>query len=83
MSADIARRAGREPIRYEVVVVGELTQARVRVLDGLTVEARGGRSIITGDIVDQSQLHGVLAWLGDMGVEIVSVRSLEDTTGAH
>jgi hypothetical protein len=40
--------------------VGELTQARVRVLDGLTVDVRGGRSIITGDIVDQSQLHAVV-----------------------
>ena len=78
MSRDVAGRAGREPIRYEIVVVGELTDAQIG-LEGLSVAARQGRSTITGDIVDQSQLHGLLDRLGSMGLELVSVRSVKDT----
>ena len=78
MGKDVAGRAGREPIRYEIVVVGELTDAQIG-LEGLSVAARHGRSTITGDIVDQSQLHGLLDRLGSMGLELVSVRSVKDT----
>ena len=73
MGEAVAGRAGKRPIRYEIVVVGEMRPGQARVLEDLSVRAEGGRSVITGDIVDQSQLHGILDWLGDSGIEIVSV----------
>ena len=33
--------------------------------------------MITGDIIDQSQLHGILDWLGGRGIEIVSLSPAE------
>jgi hypothetical protein len=37
------------------------------------VRVVGGFSVLTGEILDQSQLHGVLNWLGGRGIEIVSL----------
>ena len=75
-----AGRTGREPIRYEIVVAGELGGTEIGMLEGMTVTTRAGRSTISG-VVDQSHLHGVLEWLGDVGIELVSVRSVTDGRG--
>ena len=81
MKKDVAGRAGREPIRYEIVVMGELGATEIGILEGMTVTTRAGRSTILGDIVDQAQLHGVLGWLAGMGIELVSVRSVKNLRG--
>ena len=41
-----------------------------------------GFSVITGEIIDQSQLHGILDWLGGRGIEIVSLSPAEVTEEA-
>ncbi|HEX7267047.1 MAG TPA: hypothetical protein VF256_06445 [Streptosporangiaceae bacterium] len=41
-----------------------------------------GSSVITGEIIDQPQLHGVLDWLGGRGIEIVSLSPAESTDEA-
>jgi hypothetical protein len=69
MSRHFAGRVGRGPIPYRIVVRGELRGS----LEGLVVRSEGGFSVITGEIVDQSHLHGILDWLGVRGVEIMSV----------
>ena len=72
MSRAVARRAGSKPIRYRIIVRGELT-APPGPLEGLSVQIEDGFSVIMGDIVDQAQLHGILNWLGGRGIEIVSL----------
>ena len=58
---------------------GELTAscACTGPLEGLSVRCEDGFSVITGEIIDQSQLHGVLGWLGGRGIEIVSLSPAE------
>lgn len=73
MSRTVARRAGSKPIRYRIIVRGELSALAAGPLEGLSVQAEDGFSVLTGDIVDQAQLHGVLNWLGGRGIEIVSL----------
>jgi hypothetical protein len=46
-------------------------------LEGLSVRIEDGFSVITGGIIDQPQLHGVLDWLGGRGIEIVSLSPAE------
>jgi hypothetical protein len=36
-------------------------------------------SVIVGEIVDQAQLHGVLNWLGERGIPIVSVSPMDSS----
>ena len=79
MTRAVAGRAGNKPIRYRIVVRGELTASRTYTgpLEGLSVRAESGFSVITGEIIDQSQLHGILGWLGGRGIEIVSLSPAE------
>ena len=79
MDRVVAGRGGNKPIRYQFVVRGELRASATGPLEGLSVRCEDGFSVITGEIIDQSQLHGVLDWLGGRGVEIVSF-SPDDTS---
>jgi len=77
MGKAVAGRAGNNPIRYQIVVRGELGAPATGPLEGLSVRLEGGFSVITGEIIDQSQLLGILNWLGGRGVEIVSLSPVE------
>jgi hypothetical protein len=49
-----------------------------RIVVAMTVQCTGGRTAITGVVVDQSQLHGLLDRVGDLGLELVSVNAVRD-----
>lgn len=58
---------------YRIVVRGELGGALAQAFEGMQVEAGSGQTVLTGDIADQAQLHGVLGRLSQFGIELVSV----------
>jgi hypothetical protein len=66
------------PRRYQIVIVGELSRRFAAAFEGMTVCCADGRTAITGTVVDQSQLHGLLDRVGELGLELVSVNALED-----
>ena len=66
---------------YQIVVRAELSRRYAAAFEGMELEAKGGRTILTGEIVDQFQLHGILDRIGDLGLEILSVKAL--TEGAQ
>jgi hypothetical protein len=71
--------------RVEVVVEGNLTSlvARVGALHGFScTAAQPGFTRITGDIVDQSALLGLLELLDELHVEVVSMRRVPPDAGA-
>ncbi|WP_406830628.1 hypothetical protein ABEG17_16780 [Pedococcus sp. KACC 23699] len=64
---------------YELRVGGHLDPHWSAHLGGLTVcHERDGTSTLTGPLVDQAALHGVLAGLRDLGASILLVRALPD-----
>ena len=67
-----------QPTRYRIVVAGELSRRFAPAFDGMTVQCTGGETAITGVVVDQSQLHGLLDRVGDLGLELVSVNAVRD-----
>ncbi|EAP98571.1 hypothetical protein JNB_00345 [Janibacter sp. HTCC2649] len=74
-------RAGRGGVgaatTYEFRVEGHLDAHWSAVLGGLALRHDGdGTSTLTGELADQSQLHGVLAGLRDVGAPLISVREL-------
>ena len=79
MDRVVAGRGGNKPIRYRFVVRGELRASATGPLEGLSVRCEGGFSVITGEIIDQSQLHGVIDWLAGRGIEIVSFSPAENS----
>jgi hypothetical protein len=66
------------PRRYQIVVAGELSSRFAPAFDGMTVRCAGGRTAITGMVVDQSHLHGLLDRIGELGLELVSVNAIGD-----
>lgn len=64
--------------RYRIVVAGELSVRFAPAFDGMTVQCAGGQTAITGTVVDQSRLHGLLDRVGELGLELVSVNAIED-----
>ncbi len=73
MPRGYAGRSGHDRVPYRIVIRGELIEPLVGAMEGMTVEVVGEESVLTGDLLDQAQLQGVLSWLNTLGVEIVSV----------
>jgi hypothetical protein len=64
------------PKCYRIVVAGELSCRFAPAFDGMTVQCGGGHTAITGMVVDQSQLQGLLDRVGELGLELVSVNAI-------
>ena len=63
---------------YEVRVRGHLDVRWAGWLCDLEVRHHpDGTTTLTGPIADQAQLHGVLTRLGDIGVDLISVREVD------
>jgi len=58
---------------YQIVVRGELSKRYLPAFEGMQLAAGDGRTAITGPVVDQAQLHGLLNRVGDLGLELISV----------
>jgi hypothetical protein len=63
--------------RYTIVVRGRLSDRFHSTFDGFAVEPRRGETILSGPVSDQAQLHGVLARLRDLGIELISLNRVE------
>ena len=79
MQQRFAARCGRQAAVYRIVVRGEIARPLVGPLEDMSVQCDGGECILTGALVDQSNLRGALGVLHDLGVEIVSVNPADET----
>jgi pimeloyl-ACP methyl ester carboxylesterase len=64
---------------YEFVLRGEIGD---RFFPGVRLERRDGRTVLTAPIRDQSELHGVIEQIQELGFELISVnprRHMPDT----
>jgi RimJ/RimL family protein N-acetyltransferase len=72
------------PTVYEVKVAGHLDDHWSDWLGGFTITRHPeGTSTLTGTATDQAQLHGVLAGLRDVGVELVALHTVEPVEPAE
>ncbi len=64
--------------RYEIRVRGRLDDRWAALLDGFSLtHTADGTTVVSGVAVDQAALHGVLRTLGDVGLALVSVTSVD------
>ena len=64
-----------EPTKYEIRIQGHLDERRLRWFEGLTVSpCPSGETIISGPIIDQAALHGILNRIRDLGLPLLLVR---------
>ena len=68
---------------YEIRVTGHLAPHRFHGFDQMLITHHpNGETLITGPIPDQAALFGLLNWLYDLGIPLVSVNRLEATDEA-
>ncbi len=65
--------------RYEIRITGHLASRWASAFEGLTLTRHAdGTTVLRGLIADQSALHGLLRRLGDLGLPILSVRTVAE-----
>jgi hypothetical protein len=76
MSNEIQREASEkaQPLVYQIRIQGHLGTQWTDWFEGLTITLEdNGDTLLTGPVVDQAALHGVLKKVRDVGLPLVSV----------
>lgn len=67
-----------EPELYEIRVRGHLDARWANQFEGLTITLEdNGDTLLTGPVIDQAALHGLLKKVRDLGMTLVSVCPVE------
>jgi hypothetical protein len=61
---------------YQVVVGGELDRRLEYLFEPLRLERAAGRTVLSGSVIDQAQLYGIIHRLEELGLELVSVEQV-------
>jgi len=64
--------------RYEFRVAGKLSDRARHAFDDMEVVEAPPETIIRGVVVDDSHLHGILALLQTMGLQVVAMNEVPD-----
>ena len=67
---------------YRLVFRGELGDRFAFLFEGMQMRRVEGTTILTGDIVDQAHLSGLMAQIQDLGLELVSVEQAAGSDGS-
>jgi hypothetical protein len=63
---------------YEIRIRGHLGQTMLSAFPALRAEVNGEHTLLRGDLPDQAALHGVLAQIEALGIELHDVRRVPD-----
>ena len=64
--------------QVQIRVKGQIDERWSEWLDGLTITHTEGETLLTGPILDQSALYGLMSKLRDLGLSLAAVRVGED-----
>jgi hypothetical protein len=71
-------RTGGQPTNYQIRIKGYLEQQWVAWFEGLTITwEAGGNTLLSGPVVDQAALHGLLRKVRDLGMPLLSVTAAD------
>jgi len=67
-----------QPMVYQIKIEGQLGHQWTDWFDGLTITLEdNGNTLITGPVIDQAALHGLLKKVRDLGTPLISVNRVE------
>ena len=81
----IPERDSGQPMVYEIKIKGHLSHQRADWFEEVTITLEdNGNTLLTGTVIDQAALHGILKKVRDLGMPLLSVNSvgtdLQDTS---
>ena len=62
------------PVYYEIRIRGLLGKALLGAFPGMCAQAHEKETVLSGPLADQAALHGVLAEIEALGLELLEVR---------
>ncbi len=66
-----------QPVVYQIRVKGHLGSLWREWFEGLTIkQEENGDTLLTGPVVDQAALYGLLKRVRDLGMQLISVNSV-------
>ena len=63
---------------YRIVVRSELSDRYAVAFEGMEMETKDGDTVLTGEVIDQPHLHGILARINGLGLKLLSVQTLPE-----
>jgi hypothetical protein len=63
---------------YRILVRSELDSRYAPAFGGMRMETSDGLTILTGEVLDQSHLFGILKRLNGLGLELLSLQALSE-----
>ena len=61
---------------YRIVVRGELDDRFAYLFNGMDMQRIDGTTVLTGNVLDQAQLHGFIERLDELALELVTVEQI-------
>ncbi len=66
-----------QPTIYQIRIKGHLAQPWLDWFEGMTIlPEEDGNTLLTGPIVDQAALHGLLKKVRDLGLPLLSINAV-------
>jgi hypothetical protein len=63
---------------YCIVARSELSERYALAFEGMKMETKDGQTILTGEIIDQPHLFGILDRINGLGLQLLSVQALPE-----
>lgn len=70
-------------MRYRIRIRGRLGRTMRTAFPDLNAETQGVDTLLTGALPDQAAMHGVLARIEALGLELLEVQRMEGETADH
>jgi hypothetical protein len=66
--------------RYQLVLRGELGEPFGFLFEGMQMDRVGGTTVLSGRVIDQAHLHGLIQRTQELGLELISIQQADEGT---